>query len=127
MQLFGFIILTRSVSQGLCFGTQFDANYGWTGDLEDNFYSFRGYSNSILKKDKETGIWKLSLYANPFIYAICNETGNGYPIGTYNWYFFNDTCTRAGPSETVSENIYKFPLSFSACQESEYTCRIGAW
>lgn len=64
---------------------------------------------------------------NENIYATCNETGEMYPFGMFNWYFFNDTCPRAGPLDRVGKNIHKFLISFSACSDNEFTCMDGSW
>jgi hypothetical protein len=103
------------VLRGLCYGSTFDAHYGWTGlRNQSEKYSFRGFSKSMLEWDQRNMEWKLFLYNNPLIYATCNESGEGYPFGTLSWHFFNDTCPRAGVAETVAPNIYKFQISFTA-------------
>ena len=53
--------------------------------------------------------------------------GLRYPIGIYNWYFFNDTCPRAGLNENVAKDTFKRQISFSACLNDEFTCRDGTW
>lgn len=111
--------------RGLCYGSSFDHHYSWTGnDSGSDLYAFRGFSKSYLSY--EGNQWILSLYTDGEIYASTNETnGQMYPFGTYNWYFFNDTCPRAGPSETVAENTFRMPISFSACTDDQFTCRDG--
>ena len=86
---------------GLCYGSSFDAHYGWTGEFSNNteIYYFRGFADSLLNYDPIKSEWKLSLYTNPTIYATCNEST--YPFGTLNWYFFNDTCQRIGSEHTI--------------------------
>ena len=114
--------------RGLCFGTQFDADYGWTGnETESRYYHFQGFTKSMLTRDVQIKQWVLSLHTNPYVYATCNETGDLYPFGTYNWYFFNDTCTRAGPSETVAQDTYKYTISFTSCSKDEFSCNDGSW
>ena len=114
-------------TRGLCYGSSFDAHFGWTGEmsLSKELYSFRGFSKSIIQWDENQSEWRMSLYHDESIYATCNETGGGYPFGIFNWYFFNDTCPRAGKSETVAENTLRIPISFSACHKDEFSCRDG--
>ena len=52
--------------RGLCFGSQFDAHFGWTGEFSNDsmLYSFRGFSKSILKWNSNEHQWILSLYGN---------------------------------------------------------------
>ena len=100
--------------RGLCYGTSFDQHFGWTPtrDPVTEQYSFRGFSKSIMKWNAENNEWRLTLYQNENIYGICNETtGQFYPFGIYNWYFFNDTCSRDEPIQ--GKATYKFPISFS--------------
>jgi hypothetical protein len=62
------------------------------------------------------------------VYAICNEKEPNYPFGTFMWYFYNDTCSRAGDEQMVGENIYKLPISLSACDgKKDFNCRDGTW
>jgi hypothetical protein len=116
--------------RGLCIGSSFDADYGWTGETSEDSekYSFRGFSKSIVVWKPTKMEWRLILYSSPNIYATCNETGSeGYPFGTLRWYFFNDTCPRIGETETVADNIYKLDISFTACSDDEFNCRDGTW
>lgn len=117
--------------RGLCYGSSFDHHYSWTGNLSEDtsqLYDFRGFSKSYLSYEMDRKEWVLSLYTDSDIYATTNETdGQMYPFGTFNWFFFNDTCTRAGPSETVAENTFRMPISLSSCTDDEFTCRDGTW
>lgn len=81
----------------------------------------------MIEFQPKTQEWKLSLYKNPNAYAICNETQDNYPFGTYIWYFFNDTCPRATERDLVAQNVHKFSLSLSACTKDEFNCRDGTW
>ena len=113
---------------GLCYGSSFDAHYGWTGEYSENseIYYFRGFSNSLLVYDQLKSEWKLTLYSNPNIYATCNEST--YPFGMLNWYFFNDTCQRVGSEQTVAKNVYRLPINFNGCNSNyEYNCLDGTW
>ena len=113
---------------GLCYGSSFDAHYGWTGEYSENteIYYFRGFSNSLLVYDQQKSEWKLTLYSNPNIYATCNEST--YPFGMLNWYFFNDTCQRIGSEQTVAKNVYRLPINFNGCNSNyEYNCLDGTW
>ena len=125
------ILLKKSilVVSGLCFGSKFDAHFGWTGRFAENsnLYTFSGYSKSHISWDKKKKEWRMAMYNDPKSYATCNETDGMYPFGIYNWYFFNDSCPRAGPSEIVADNIIRIPISFSACRRNEFTCKDGTW
>ena len=113
---------------GLCFGSTFDAHYGWTGDYSPNteIYYFRGVTQSLLSYDTEKSEWRLSNYGNPSIYATTNESV--YPFGTMNWYFHGDTCQRISAENMVAENVYKLPINFNGCDpNSEFNCRDGTW
>ena len=114
--------------RGLCYGTSFDRHFSWTGswDPESEQYSFRGFSKSIIKWNNEKKEWILTSYQDKTIYGICNETFEFYPFGTYNWYFFNDTCLR---DEAIQENyIYEFPISFSGEYFSSFfTLHLPIW
>jgi hypothetical protein len=70
---------------------------------------------------------KTFIFSDPNAIATCNSTGDNYPFGTHEWYFINDTCPRAGSQSLVRPNVYKFPISFTACDEEEFTCRDGTW
>ncbi len=52
--------------------------------------------------------------------AYLNETGIEYPFGTYNWYVYNDTCSKG-----FDAMIRK--ISFSICNEDEFNCADGTW
>ena len=99
--------------RGLCYGTSFDKHFGWTGtwEPETEQYTFRGFSKSIINWHDEKKEWRLTLYQDKTIYGICNETNEFYPFGTYNWYFFNDTCPRDEPIQ--GKATFKFQISFS--------------
>ncbi len=50
---------------GLCYGSKFDSDYGWTGEMTEAWsekYTFRGFSTSLLSWESQHNHWKLSLY-----------------------------------------------------------------
>ena len=128
---------------GLCSGSLFDQHYYWTGEYSKNteLYYFRGFSSSLLNYDQKKSEWKLTLYSNPDIYAICNESAiylnddsqhshpsPSYPFGTFHWYFFGDTCKEIGPEKSVAKKVYNLTISFNACNEkNEFVCGDGTW
>ena len=111
--------------RGLCYGTSFDAHFGWTGQLDSiaEKYSFRGFTKSILQWNAIKKEWNITLYNNEKTYAFCNETEEGYPFGTYKWYFVNDTCSRDKPDKN---GVFTFTTNFSPCSQEEYSCRYRA-
>ena len=68
--------------------------------------------------------WKITLYDNPYAYVLNN--GN-MRIGTDEWYIINDTACDYGEKFKIRENVYKIPLSFNACENSQYNCISGEW
>ena len=77
---------------GLCSTSSLDQYYGWVTEKQD----IRGFTNTALKFDNLANNWKLTLYDNPNIYAIFNETNVEIPFGKHFWYVFNDTCEYDG-------------------------------
>ena len=134
-------MFSKCLISGLCSESSFDQHYYWTGEYSENteLYYFRGFSNSLLNYDPKKYEWKLTnVYTNTEIYAICNEStiyhNDGsepsptYPFGTFNWYFFGDTCTEIEPEKIVDKNVHKLTISFDACDENnEFTCGDGTW
>ena len=102
-------------------------------------YNFRGFSSTLLNYNPKKSEWKLTLYSNPKIYAICNETIKifpydnsqsylSYPFGTFHWYFFGDTCKGMETEKSVAKNVYKLKISFNGCDENkEFVCGDGTW
>ena len=106
---------------GLCPESQFESEFSWTGQLIGNFYAFRGFSKSFMFWNEKNEEWKIELYGNPDVFAICNETVSGeYPFGVRNWFLFNETCKN-------TKIVEQLKLSFSACLRTEFTCDDGTW
>ena len=105
--------------RGLCIGTAFDFDFGWTGSWESSSekYSFRGFSKSFIEWNNQKSEWNMTLYHDKSIYAVCTDCDNKYPFGTHNWQFFNETCK--------DENVDNVTISFSGCNNEEYTCKDG--
>ena len=94
---------------------------------KEELYNFRGFSSSLLNYDSNNSEWKLTLYSNPNIYATCNES-TIYPFGTFNWYFYGETCKQIGKKNIMTNNVYKFPINFNACDpNTEFNCADGTW
>ena len=73
-----------------------------------------------MKLDFISNQWKLSMYNNPYTYAIFNETYTAF--GTQHWYVFNDTC------EEENNNGFQLKkLSFSGCHNDKFNCLDGTW
>ena len=109
-------------SLGLPSGTKFDAHYGWTGqNSEDSeIYYFRGFKTSLLKYNQSGNEWRLTLYTDPSIYGIHNQSANHYPFGEKNWYFFNTNTQRKVEIKRI--------LNLNPCNPvSEFNCADGTW
>ena len=50
---------------GLCHGTLFDLKYSWNGDIIDEYFAFRGYTDTVLSYDKDNQFWRLQLLSDP--------------------------------------------------------------
>ncbi len=119
------------VMRGLCPKSNFDSMYAWTrvmipaGSREK--YTLRGFSGTFLSWDDIKHQWNLtSTTRNQYVHAFNNETDNhgGYPFGTQNWYFVNDTCDwgiQVGP------DIFKQEVSLSTCLDHQFNCHDGTW
>ena len=113
--------------RGLCQETNFDLQYSLTGQLstgKNPKYKFAG-SDSLLFWDGIKEYWKLVKINDNSSYAINNETGIIYPIGTHPWYFFNDSCVYE--SEKSGNNVYLAEIAITMCKEDMYNCRDGTW
>ena len=121
----------RMTLRGLCASSSLDTFYGLTEESKlqksAEKFSFRGFSNSLLKWNESYQEWQISIYEDKNIYASCNESKSNhpFPIGVNNWYIFNDTCDDIENDQMVGKNIYKLPLSFVACNPNQYTCEDG--
>ena len=51
--------------------------------------------------------------------AYLNNSRSAYPFGTNTWTFFNDTCSDS--PQTIKT------ITFSSCNESEFSCTDGTW
>ena len=112
--------------RGRCQDSKFDSQYSWTGELSvGGKYNFVGFSNSFLFWDDKNNWWKLQNNNDDSVYAISNETGSLYPLGTHFWYFFNDSCTNE--VDMVAPFIYKSKISFTSCKEDKFNCLDGTW
>ena len=114
--------------RGLCFGSSFDHHYAWTGNRSSTgFYSFKGFSKSTLEWNPMKKEWILSVSDNPDVIATCNQTRSMYPLGTYDWYFFNDTCPRSEQADDDNESARIVQISLTGCTINEFPCRDGTW
>ena len=112
--------------KGLC-SSSFDAYYGWPGKVIgwEQKYEIYGYENSYLTYDYAKNNWKIGIYGNSYTFAINNDTDDKsvLPIGTKNWYIFNETCNNEGKM-----SVRKAKLSLSRCSEDEFSCQNdGTW
>ena len=101
---------------GLCFGSIFDNMYSWTGHLIEGHHSFQGYKDTVLFLDPKTNLWRLESYTYPHVYATLES--EEYPLGTYTWTIYNDTCNEDGNATHVTMN-------FNACTNEEFNCKDG--
>ena len=109
-------------SLGLPSETKFDAHYGWTGQYSEDseMYYFRGFKTSLLKYNQSGNEWRLTLYTNPSIYGINNQSENHYPFGEREWYFFNTNTQRKVEIKRI--------LNLNPCNPvSEFNCADGTW
>jgi hypothetical protein len=78
--------------------------YSWTGELVNGRFSLSGFSNTRLFWASDVGKWKLELLDSRRVYATSNASD--YPIGTFEWDFYNDDCNDDGAGqEASSQNI----------------------
>ena len=101
---------------GLCWGSDFDNQYSWTGTMINDRHSFSGYTDTILFFDAGMGKWKLQLYSDPDKFAVMEGGSEEYPFGDQHWFFTDDSCQK-GSHDSV--------LSMSACVVSEFQCKDG--
>lgn len=104
-------------SIGFCETTSFDVKYSWTEEKTNNYYTFRGYQNTMMYFDADIEQWKLEIYSRPEVFATVNSTE--YPFGTMQWHVYNDSCSE----EEVSEEVVE--LNVNTCTSGEFNCEDG--
>ena len=107
--------------RGLCKDSTFDSYYGWTGEMSDGKYNFRGFTSSFIFWDKVNKLWKITNTRNQSIYATSKGNKDGYSMGVNLWNIYNDTCGQEGETDKTLE------LSFTSCQEDSFNCLDGTW
>lgn len=96
----------------------FDTKYSWTNEKIHNYYTFRGYHNTVLFYNASISKWKLEVYGINTTFAIINSPD--YPFGTMEWEIHGD-------KNCHTDNSTQFHrLNLNTCTENEFNCDNGS-
>ena len=82
-----------------------------------NIITYVGIEKSTISFDFVEKLWIISLATNPRVRATSKAPFKSMAIGNFEWMIENDTRCNEEPYTTL--------LSFTSCQDEEFTCNDG--